>query len=168
MLYLIVIMPVKKQTKVHHSEVKRRMDGAHAMTTNSRLSGILRRPGLAAFLCVVAAGAGGCAQSVSSSEPSAARKILGSETAAPATSGFLKDCTQPTSGGQGKPSLVYIDSNAAWGNYGKILVDPVQFAAAPGSSVSSDDQQALYSYFYNKLRGDLQKHFTLAENAGQA
>lgn len=37
----------------------------------------------------------GCARTVSSSEPSAAGKVIGSEAATPQTSGFLKDYSQP-------------------------------------------------------------------------
>ena len=108
----------------------------------------------------------GCARTVSSSEPSAAAKAIGSEAATPPTSGFLKDYSQLTPGGQGKPSLVYIDANAQWAGYDKIMIDPVQFAASADSTISTEDQQALCSYFYNKLREDLQKHFTVVEAPG--
>jgi hypothetical protein len=62
--------------------------------------------------------------------------------------------------------LIYIDPNAEWKDYGKILIDPVQFASAPDSSISTEDQQALCSYFRNKLKEDLTKHFTIVDAAG--
>lgn len=114
---------------------------------------------------IVTSGAG-CARTASSSEPSAIQKAIGSEPAPPPTSGFLKDYSQLKPGGQGKPSLVYVDSNAQWTDYSKILIDPVQFAPAADASISTDDQQALCSYFYNKLTEDLQKRFTIADAPG--
>lgn len=79
---------------------------------------------------IVMSGAG-CARTGSSSEHSVIQKAIGSEPAPPPTSGFLKDYSQLKLGGQGKPSLAYVDSNAQWTNYGKILIDPVQFAQHP-------------------------------------
>lgn len=119
----------------------------------------------AACLTFVAATIG-CSRTVSSSEASPAQKLVGSEPAPPETSGFLKDYSQLTPGGQGKPSLIYIDSNVPWASYDKVLLEPVQFMTAPDSNVSSEDQQALCSYFYNKLKEDLQKHFTIVDSQG--
>jgi hypothetical protein len=43
---------------------------------------------------------------------------------------------------------------------------PVEFWAAADSTVSTTDQQVLTTYFYNALRTNLAKSFTLADQAG--
>ncbi len=133
------------------------------VTIGRKISGILTAALIAGAIAMSGAG---CARTASSSEPSAIQKVIGSDPAPPATSGFLKDYSQLKPGGQRKPSLVYIDPNAPWTGYGEILIDPVQFAPAPDASISTDDQQTLCSYFYNKLKEDLQKHFVIVEAAG--
>ncbi len=112
------------------------------VATGRKISGILTASMIAGALLLNAAG---CARTASSSEPSAIQKAVGSEPAPPPTSGFLKDYSQLTPGGQGKPSLVYIDSGTSWASYDKILIDPVQFWAAADASISTEDQQALCS-----------------------
>lgn len=134
-----------------------------AVTIGLKISEILTAVLLAG---AIATSGAGCARTASSSEPSAIQKAMGSEPTPPPTSGFLKDYSQLQPGGQGKPSLVYIDSNAQWTSYDKLLIDPVQFWAAPDVSISTEDQQALCSYFYNKTVEDLQKHFTVVDAAG--
>src|SRR5262249_44449642 len=99
-------------------------------------------------------------------EPSPAQKAIGSEPAPPAESGFLRDYSQLKPGGEGKPSLLYIDPSAQWASYDKVIVEPVQFWAAPDSSVSSEDASVLCSYFDQKLKDDLAKHFKVVETAG--
>lgn len=133
------------------------------VTIGRKISGILTAALIAG---AIATSGAGCARTASSSEPSAIQRAIGSDPHLPRPSGFLKDYSQLKPGGQGKPSLAYIDPNAPWTDYGKILIDPVQFAPAPDASTSTDDQQALCSYLYNKLKEDLQKHFVIVEAAG--
>jgi len=51
-------------------------------------------------------------------------------------------------------------------NYDKILIDFVQLLAADDSKVSEADQEALTTYFYNALRTNIQKSFTLVSQPG--
>jgi hypothetical protein len=62
--------------------------------------------------------------------------------------------------------MVYVNSNAQWSQYNKILVQPVEFWDDPSTSVSASDQQMLGDYFYNKLKEDLSKDFTLVDQPG--
>jgi hypothetical protein len=66
-------------------------------------------------------------------------------------------------GGKDQPDWVYVAPNVQWSNYKEVLLKPVEFWDTPVSSVSSDDQKMLTSYFYNALQKDLQKHGTLIE-----
>ena len=43
---------------------------------------------------------------------------------------------------------------------------PVEFWAAADSTVSPADQQTLTTYFYNAIKTDLQKHYTLVDQPG--
>jgi hypothetical protein len=63
-------------------------------------------------------------------------------------------------------ALVYISPNARWSGYSKVLLEPVQLWAAPGTSLPASDQHALTAYFYNALKEDLGKNFTLVDEPG--
>jgi Protein of unknown function (DUF3313) len=43
------------------------------------------------------------------------------------TSGFLGDYSQLKPGNEGQSALVYINPNAQWSKYTKVILDPVQF-----------------------------------------
>jgi hypothetical protein len=86
--------------------------------------------------------------------PSAAAQFLGSDAS----------LLQP--GGEGQADYVYINPNVQWSNYKKVLLKPVEFWDAPDTTMSSDDQKMLTSYFYNKLQEDLRKNFTLVDQPG--
>jgi hypothetical protein len=107
----------------------------------------------------------GCAQTVESKP--AVMKQVESGQAAPAVSGFFgQDASllQPGTGDQA--AMVYVNSSAQWSQYNKILVQPVEFWDDPNSSVSASDQQMLSEYFYNQLKEDLSKDFTLVDQPG--
>jgi hypothetical protein len=53
-----------------------------------------------------------------------------------------------------------------WSNYKKVMLKPVEFWDNPDTSVSSDDQKMLTSYFYNSLQKNLQNNFTLVDQPG--
>ena len=61
---------------------------------------------------------------------------------------------------------MYINPNVQWSNYKKVLLKPVEFWDTRDSSVSPDDQKMLTSYFYNSLKGQLEKNFTLVDQPG--
>ncbi len=86
--------------------------------------------------------------------PSGAAQFLGSDAS----------LLQP--GGEGQAAYVYINPNVQWSTYKKVLLKPVEFWDNPDTSVSPDDQKMLCSYFYNSLRQNLEKNFTLVDQPG--
>jgi len=86
--------------------------------------------------------------------PTAAAQFLGSDA----------ELLKP--GGEGQAAYVYINPNVQWSSYKKVLLKPVEFWDTADSGVSPDDQKMLSSYFYNSLRGHLQKNFTLVDQPG--
>jgi hypothetical protein len=85
----------------------------------------------------------------------------------PAVSGFFGDSyslLQP--GERGQVAMVYVNPNAQWKQYNKILLEPVQFWDSPNTTVSPADQHMLTAYFYNQLKTDLEKDFTIVDQGG--
>ena len=80
--------------------------------------------------------------------------------------GFLKDYSQLQPGTKDQALLVYINPNARWSQYTKVLIEPVTFWGDSSSKVSVQDQQQLCSYYYNKLNEDLAKKFQLVNRPG--
>lgn len=112
-------------------------------------------------LCVLT----GCATTEAPSQNIVAR-ATGEQPAQVATSGFLSDYSQLKPGTEGQTLLVYINPNAQWSKYTKVILDPVQFWAGPNTSVPVQDQQSLCEYFYNVLKGNLQKNYTIVDQPG--
>ena len=84
-----------------------------------------------------------------------------------AISGFLgTDASKLAAGPKGGAALVWINPDAQWGKYDKIILDPVQFWAAEDSKISPDDQQTSTTYFYNSLQSNLQNSFALTNQPG--
>ena len=101
------------------------------------------------------------------SKPEAAKALESGGTLPPAvTSFFGNDASKLAPGPEGGAALAYVNQNAQWSKYTKIQLMPVEFWAAADSKVSTQDQQMLTSYFYNKLQADLSKNFTLANQPG--
>jgi Protein of unknown function (DUF3313) len=104
----------------------------------------------------------GCTQTVQSQPSSIKSGRVGA-----AVSGFFgPDASLLQPGGPGKAAMVYINPNAQWAQYKKILLEPVQFWDSQNSTVSPSDQQMLTAYFYNRIRENLQKNFTLVDHGG--
>jgi len=80
--------------------------------------------------------------------------------------GFLKDYSQLQPGTKDQALLVYINPNARWSQYTKVLIESVTFWGDSSSKVSVQDQQQLCSYYYNKLNEDLAKKFQLVDRPG--
>jgi hypothetical protein len=80
--------------------------------------------------------------------------------------GFLKDYSQLQPGTKDQALLRYINPNARWSQYTKVLIEPVTFWGDPSSKVSVQDQQQLCSYYYNKLNEDLSKKFQIVNRPG--
>ena len=92
--------------------------------------------------------------------------IVTGERPVPAQSGFLGDYSQLKPGGKDQAALVYINPDAKWNTYTKIIVEPVQFWDSANSEVPVGDQQMLATYFYNTLRDYLQTGFLLVDQPG--
>jgi len=111
----------------------------------------------------------GCSQTAAP-EPSIIQRATGEKEAAPAPSGFLGNdyslLTPPAEGGDQKAMLRYVNPNANWSSYNKIMIAPVTFWAADDSKVSAADQQALCNYMYTVLVKDLGKNFAIVDQPG--
>jgi hypothetical protein len=108
----------------------------------------------------------GCPTTVQST-PEAAKAAEAGEALPPAVTGFFgSDASKLAKGPEGGAALAYVNPNAQWSKYTKIQVLPVEFWAAEDSKISTSDQQMLTAYFYNKLKEDLGKSFTLVDQPG--
>jgi hypothetical protein len=118
---------------------------------------------LAGFLLV------GCSQTAAP-EPSIIQRATGEKEAAPAPSGFLGNdyslLTPPAEGGDQKAMLRYVNPDAHWSSYNKVMIAPVTFWAADDSKVSGADQQALCNYAYTLLVKDIGKNFVIVDQPG--
>lgn len=111
----------------------------------------------------------GCAQTVAPS-PNVIQRATGETPAAPSPTGFLGNdyslLTPPAAGSDQKAMLRYVNSNANWGSYSKIMIAPVTYWAADDSKMSAADQQALCNYMYTVLEKDLGKNFVIVDQPG--
>ncbi len=127
------------------------------------------------FLCGVASAAllgsmlAGCSQTAAP-EPTIIQRAQGETVAAPAPTGFLGSdyslMTAPAEGSDQKAMLRYVNPNAKWSNYNKIMIAPVTFWASDDSKVSAADQQALCDYAYSTFVKELGKNFTIVDQPG--
>lgn len=81
-------------------------------------------------------------------------------------SGFLSNYSLLEPGEKGQADLRYVNPSVNWASYTKILLEPVSFWDADTSKVSPSDQQVLCSYFYNTLKTNLGKNFTMVDQPG--
>ena len=111
----------------------------------------------------------GCSQTAAP-EPSVIQRATGEKEAVPAPSGFLGNdyslLTPPAEGGDQKAMLRYVNPNANWSSYNKIMIAPVTFWAADDSKISGADQQALCNYMFTVLEKDLGKNFVIVNQPG--
>ena len=111
----------------------------------------------------------GCAQTVAPA-PNIIQRASGVMPAPPPPSGFLGNdyalLTPPTAGSDQNAVLRYINPNANWASYNKIMIAPVTFWAAYDNKVSAADQQALCNYMYTVMVTDLGKTFVIVDQPG--
>jgi hypothetical protein len=135
------------------------------MNSNQRLRPTSRAISLLSAVLVLGGLVSGCAATVES-KPEVVKQVESGE-ASPAVTGFFgKDAALLQPGKEGQVAMVYINPNAQWSQYNKILLEPVQFWDSANNSVSPSDQQMLTAYFYNQIKENLQKHFTLVDQGG--
>jgi hypothetical protein len=70
--------------------------------------------------------------------------------------------------GSGTPQagLRYINPNAQWTQYNKVLIAPVTFWAGDDTKVSKADQHQLTNYFYQALQQQLSTKFQVVDEPG--
>jgi Protein of unknown function (DUF3313) len=111
----------------------------------------------------------GCAQTVAPG-PDIIQRAQGETPAAPPPTGFLGNdyslLIPPAAGSDQEAMLRYVNPNASWGSYNKIMIAPVTYWAADDSKVSAADQQALCNYMYTVLVTDLGKTFVIVDQPG--
>jgi len=62
--------------------------------------------------------------------------------------------------------LRYINPNAQWTQYNKVLIEPVSFWAGDTTKLSAADQKTLTNYFYQQLEQQLAKKFQVVDQPG--
>lgn len=110
---------------------------------------------LLAGLCLVM-GAGGCATTKQASLKSVKE------------SGFLGDYSKlkPGDSAKGQALLAYVNPDARWSQYKKIMIDPVTYWGDDSSKFLPPDQQALTTYFRSALETQFATKFQLVDTPG--
>lgn len=88
---------------------------------------------------------------------------------APTPSGFLGDYSQLKAGDEGEAHLVYVNPKVDFGQYKKILMDPVKVYAGKDGKIAKvprKDLQKLVNYFDAALREQLKADYTLVDKPG--
>jgi hypothetical protein len=124
--------------------------------------------GIVATLCAGLLIAG-CASTTGSS-PNIVQRVQGEAPAAPPPNGFLGNdysLLQPAAANPGqKAALAYINPNANFTAFNKIMISPVTYWADSDSTLPADQQQILCNYFYTVLEKELGQNFTLTNEPG--
>jgi hypothetical protein len=84
-------------------------------------------------------------------------------------SGFLTNYSQLKKGGDDEALLRYVNPRAPWGNYRKIILQPVKLYASKDSDLrnaSQEERAALANYFTAALREELVKNYKLVSTPG--
>lgn len=78
-------------------------------------------------------------------------------------SGFLGDYSRLKPGEKDQTALRYINPNAQWTQYKKIVIEPVTFWGGETTKISAADQQALTNFFYQALRDEFAKKMQVVD-----
>jgi hypothetical protein len=134
---------------------------------SSRVTGLAMSYALIAGGMLLASVLSACGSATSQGQVALQQETPTGQAAPTGAAQFLgSDASLLQPGSEGQAAYVYINTNAQWSNYKKVLLKPVEFWDTPDSSVSPNDQKMLTSYFYNSLQKNLQKNFTLAQQPG--
>jgi hypothetical protein len=85
-------------------------------------------------------------------------------------SGFLKNYAQLSPGQRGQAMLVYINPDADFSAYDKLIIDPVTVWRTMGSNIPSltpDETEQLASYLYWATRKRLESDYEIVERRGR-
>ena len=84
---------------------------------------------------------------------------------APQTPGFLGDYSQLKPGGEGHAQLVYINPDAKWTQYSKIILEPVELWG--DAKIKPLRRRAeIRAFVYNTFKEDLTKKFEMIDQPG--
>jgi hypothetical protein len=139
------------------------------MSTGSWISDQWRSAAAGFALAAFAAGCATTQQVAVSSKSSTYCPFLGAALCAKLTPTDTPGCFSGAAmGGGGTPlaGLRYINPNAQWTQYNKIMIEPVTFWAGDNTSVSATDQHALTNYFYASLNTAMAKKFQIVDHPG--
>lgn len=79
--------------------------------------------------------------------------------------GFLGNniCAKLAPGGKDQAGLRYVNPNAKWTQYNKVMIEPVSFWGGDATKVSASDQQALVNFFHQELVKEVGKKLTIVD-----
>ena len=81
--------------------------------------------------------------------------------------GFLGDYSRLTPGAEGEAALRYINPDARWASYDKVIVAPVTVWRSPATAeIPEADLKTAADYLYAQLREQLGKDFQLVDRPG--
>src|SRR5437899_11530240 len=110
--------------------------------------------------------ASGCS-TTATPQPTVVQRMGATAPALEAPAGFFGTDASLLKPGKNPQALLYfVNPNAQWTQYHKVLLDPVQFWDSANSDLSQDDQKMLSTYLYTQLQQDLSKTFTLVDQPG--
>ena len=75
-------------------------------------------------------------------------------------------CAKLTPGKSGQLDLRYVNPNAQWTQYKKVLIEPVTFWAGEDTTVSAADQRILTNFLYQSLEAQLGQKFQVVDKPG--
>ena len=107
----------------------------------------------------------GCSQTVES-KSGVAEEMKNGQLPPAASQFFGNNASLLHPGKEGQAALVYINPDAQWSKYTKIMLQPVQYWDKTDSKESIEDEQKLVTYFHNQLQQTLQKNFTMVGQPG--
>ncbi len=115
----------------------------------------------ALVMCTLSA----CSQTVQSN-PAAAQEMQSGNVPPSVSQFFGSNASLLRPGKEGQAAMVYINPNVQWSRYNKVLLQPVQYWDTADSKIPTHDEQVLITYFYNQLKDNLQKNFTMVDQPG--
>jgi hypothetical protein len=75
-------------------------------------------------------------------------------------------CAKLTPGTAGQVDLRYVNPNAQWTQYKKVLIEPVTFWAGEDTTISAADQRILTNFLYQALEAQLGQKFQVVTAPG--
>ena len=82
------------------------------------------------------------------------------------TSGFLDDYSQLVKGSGDEAQLIYINPQADFAGYTKILMDPVKLYSDENSKLEEEDKQRVVNYLHATINEQLKTDYTFVNEQG--